>query len=179
MFWSLFLVDAFQVIASPRLVAYSLIRNIGIVLAIYTASLMANLLAPALGGRRDFPQATRTLTYALIPLWLGSLLIDIACVLAPRDVVQSNLVRWTGSLCFHGLWLVVLYHLSIALPLIMRCKSRWAWPYSAAIFATFIAFNALTGFVSPYLQPIFEKGVEATLMFLLVLAMYAAAFIPG
>jgi len=83
---------------------------------VYAVALLADMLAPAFGGERDFPQSLRLTVYSFTPVWLAGIFL-----LVPG----ASFLTLLGLYGFHLLW--------TGAPVVKRVERGRALPYALAV----------------------------------------------
>lgn len=117
-------------------------------LFVVSIAFVIHKLSVVFGGKRDLAQATKTIGYAITPIWLAGLLA-IPTVLA----IVKNGIHWYADAGVSGIWLAgtivaygyFVYMMVQALPVTMQCEKHKRIPYTLAIIFASLALQTLFG----------------------------------
>lgn len=98
--------------------------------------------------KKDLSQATRTVAYAMTPLWLSNL-----AAIPTMMVVAHNGIHWLTDARVAGVWLAALivgsgyfiYMMIQALPKTMQCNEGKKIPYAMAVIFLSMVVSAIIG----------------------------------
>jgi len=95
---------------------------------VYVVALIADVLAPSFGGRKDFGSALKLTAYSYTPFWLAGIFA---------------IIPYLGFLGILGLYGV--YLLYLGLPTLMKCPTERALLYAVAIIVCAIIISIIIG----------------------------------
>lgn len=144
-------------------------------LSVYLAALAAYILAFALGARASYKQVVRATAYAMVPVWLGGILIGLLSTFVPTGMWAETMLSTLIQAVYFSFYIVMTYHLSIALPYAVGDTQPRVWLYAALLTGTGLVVTLI---LPPYLNPILTQIIaHFALLVLYPLAMLLSALL--